>query len=244
MLENNTVDQDEINEVTNEDVDNTTEEVTNEVADSNESSDEASEEKSDGDGVDQKEKAKANTENTKVENDEDDEPKTFKRKTVKDFIIERQQKKIKKLDDRYNSDYLNDNDDDSSDDKDEDKEFITNVVAEKFKPLFEKQIAEEDDIEIKKFISENPDFKNYESKARKYISHPSRRNLPIESIFYEVAGKDLMKLGAERQRQADEEARQTQAGGGSNRGESTERNIWDLTPEEFEAQKNELRKKL
>jgi hypothetical protein len=41
--------------------------------------------------------------------------------------------------------------------------------------------------------------------------------LPVKTIFYEVAGDKLLKIGADRKTKADEEAKGTQTGGGSNR---------------------------
>jgi hypothetical protein len=102
-------------------------------------------------------------------------------------------------------------------------------------------MQEEDDREISDFVAKNPDFKPYIETVRKYSQHDSRKSLPIESIFYEVAGKDLMRIGAQRAKKAGDEAKKTQAGGGS--GVSTEqpKSAWDLTPEEFAAEQDKIR---
>lgn len=182
--------------------------------------------------------AKVNTDNK--EEDDNSEPKVRSRMTAKDFIIQRQQKKIQKLNQVDNNDEYDSDSDVSSDDE----ELITKVVSKKFAPLIERQLADDDDLEVKEFISKNPDFKEFEAKARKYMAHPSRRSLPIESIFYEVAGEKLLKLGAERQKKADLEAKNSQAGGGSNRGGESKKDIWSMSSEEFEREKNNLRRNL
>jgi hypothetical protein len=180
------------------------------------------------------------TMDTQDKGTQDDEPIVRKRMSPKDFIIQRQQKKIEKLKEKQTSEGGNEEDEDEI--APEDETLITKVVAKQLAPILDKQIAEEDEQEVSKFLTENPDFKPYEAKARKYMSHPSRRHLPIETIFYEVAGKDLMKLGAERNRKADEEAKQTQTGGGSSRGGGKAKNAWEMTPEEFEAEKEKTRR--
>jgi len=178
--------------------------------------------------------------------EEDAEPTTRQRMSPKDFIIQRQQKKIEKLKDKSQHSENADNEEKEDEDEiaPEDEALISKVVAKRFAPLLEKTMADEDSKEISDFLSENPEFKPYEAKARKYISHPSRRHLPISSIFYEVAGKDLMKLGAERGRKADEEARQTQTGGGSGRGGNEGKKIWNMSPQEFAAEQEKVRRSM
>lgn len=177
---------------------------------------------------------------TKVPDDSDDdgkEPPTRQGLTPKDFIIQRQQKKIAKMATAPKDD------EDTEDDQiaPEDEDLITKVVAKRFGPILEKTLSAEDDREISAFLTANPDFKPFEVKARRYISHPSRRHLPIESVFYEVAGKKLLQIGAKRQVAADAEAKATATGGGTSRGGKTGKGVWDMTPQEFEAHKQRIR---
>jgi hypothetical protein len=183
------------------------------------------------------------------DDDKDDgkEPDTRKRLSTKDFIIGRQRAKLanKGTDKTKTEGGENGKDGDGDDDDDEvapeDEELINKVVAKNFAPILDKTISAEDDREVSEFLKENPDFKPFEAKARRYIAHPSRRHLPIETIFFEVAGKKLLKIGAERQKKADEEAQKTQTGGGSNRAGEGNKNVWDMTTEEFEAEKMRVR---
>lgn len=169
-----------------------------------------------------------------------DEPKTRKRN--EDFILERKNRKAEKLQKKEASadDEAGDDDEDLADD---DAKIIDKRVLKVLSPFIKKQMQDEDKQEIDTFVSANPDFKPYVAKVQKFAQHPSRKDLPIESIFYEVAGKDLLKLGAERAKKADDEAKETNAGGGSNNGSETTPSVWDLTPEEFAAKQEEIRNK-
>jgi hypothetical protein len=187
--------------------------------------------------------------------DNQGEPEVRQRKTAKDFIIERQQRKIEKLKSKASgndggqggnggeSDEEEEEDDEKGGQKQLVRELIQEEVLPTLTPVLEKHVQAEDDAEVQAFLAENPDFKPYEAQARRFMSHPSRRSLPIKSIFYEVAGDDLMRIGAERARKADEKARETQAGGGSARGEDTPTDVWSLSPEEFAKKREEIRRR-
>lgn len=179
--------------------------------------------------------------------EDNDEPQIQSRKTAKDFIIQRQQKKIEKLEAKDEGKEGSDSEEEDPIDP-EDKKVIERVLREQgatmieeaLEPILSKQVAQEDENELQTFLNDpgNVDFKPYESTVRKYMAHPSRRLLPIKSIFYEVAGDDLIKIGAERERRAREDAAETNAGGGSVRGEDGGKVNWeDLTPEEFRIEK-------
>lgn len=196
---------------------------------------------------DDKGKGKAKAPKTQ-DDDEDDgsEPEQRKRLSAKDFIIQRQQKKLAKKAKapKDNSDVDDDNEGSQDDDEiaPEDEELITKVVAKKFAPIIDKSLAADDEQEIQDFLKTNPDFKPFEAKVRRFMQHPSRRALPIKSIFYEVAGDKLLKIGAERAKQADKKAKDSQTGGGSNRGGEADQNVWDLTPEQFAQKQEKIRR--
>ena len=193
--------------------------------------------------------AKAPNKDTQKDDDEDDgaEPPVKPRLSKQDFIIGRQKAKIAKTA-KADDDKGGDNgkgDDDGKDDDEvapEDEALITKVVSKQFAPIIDKSLKADDDQEVSAFLSENPDFKPFEAKARRYMQHPSRRNLPIKSIFYEVAGDKLLKIGAERQKAADVKAKDSQTGGGSNRAGEGAKNDFDLSKEEFEAKQERIRR--
>ena len=175
----------------------------------------------------------------------DDEPPVRTRKTVKDFIIERKERKIAKLEgEKAGKDGEGAGDDADEDDEIDpaDRKVIAQVVTPMLKPLLEKSLQAEDEAEVSDFLKANPDFKPYEAKARQWMTHPSRRNLPIKSIFYEVAGDDLMKIGAKRAKDAEDEANRSGAGGGNSRGSEGGTSVKDLSKEEFAKKQEDIRR--
>ena len=166
----------------------------------------------------------------------DEEPKTRKRSNI-DFILARKDKKIKKLQKEIDGAEEPDDDDDLIDE--DDARIIDSRISKIMTPLLERQAQNEDAREIAEFVQNNPDFAQYADKVARYSKHPTRREVPIASLFYEVAGEDLLRIGAERARKADDKAKDSGSGGGSGLG-GGEKSVWDLTPEEFEAKQHEV----
>jgi len=171
----------------------------------------------------------------------DEEPKTRKRNV--DFIIERKNKQIEKLKSKGNVANADEDDDDDDDLDISDKAIIDKRVAKVLTPYIQKQMQEEDANEISEFVAKNPDFAPYADRVKKYAQHPTRKDLPIKALFYEVAGDDLLMIGAKRAKELGDEAKESSAGGGSSQGGDGAKSVWDLTPEEFTAQQNAIRNK-
>jgi len=172
----------------------------------------------------------------------DEEPKTRKRNI--DFILERKNEKIKKLEQKANGADAEKEDEEEEDDLDpNDANIIQRHVAKALSPFLAKQMQDEDSQEIGDFIKQNPDFAPYQAKVQKFAQHPSRKDMPIKAIFYEVAGDDLLKLGADRAKKAGIESKKSRAGGGGSSGGGSEKGVWDLSNDEFEAQKESVRNK-
>jgi hypothetical protein len=197
------------------------------------------------------ENAKAPTEGKETQQDDDiddgAEPPVKPRLSKQDFIIGRQKAKLAKTakaDDNKGGD--NDKGDDHAGEDEEvapeDEALITKVVSPMLAPILEKSMKAEDEQEIAEFLKENPDFKPFEAKARRFMQHPSRRQLPIKSIFYEVAGDKLIRIGADRERAANTKAKETQTGGGSNRAAEGAKDDWKLSPEEFAEKQERIRR--
>lgn len=205
------------------------------------SDDEKSDEKED-DEADDKSDDKKEDESKKPTPNADEEPKTRKRNI--DFILERKDKKIAKLEKKASGAGAEKEDEEEEDDLDpNDANIIQRHVAKALSPFLAKQMQDEDNQEIGDFVKQNPDFAPYVAKVQKFAQHPSRKDMPIKAIFYEVAGDDLLKIGAERAKKAGIESKKSQAGGGNSNGGGSEKNVWDLSPEEFEAQKESVRSK-
>lgn len=178
---------------------------------------------------------------TKKPTPQADEPQTRKRTNV-DFILERKNRKIEKL--QGKKDGGADDEEGDEDDVDEaDAKVIDKRVHKILSPFIQKQMQDEDATEIADFVKQNPDFAPYADKVKKFAQHESRKDMPIKSIFYEVAGDDLLKIGAKRAKKAGDEAKETQAGGGSAAGGGSEKSVWELTPEEFAEKQEALRNK-
>ena len=188
--------------------------------------------------ADEDDKAKAEVEPTPPA---DEEPKTRKRNV--DFIIERKNKQIEKLKSKGNVANADEDDDDDDDLDISDKAIIDKRVAKVLTPYIQKQMQEEDANEISEFVAKNPDFAPYADRVKKYAQHPTRKDLPIKALFYEVAGDDLLMIGAKRAKELGDKAKESSAGGGSSQGGDGAKSVWDLTPEEFTAQQNALRNK-
>lgn len=84
---------------------------------------------------------------------------------------------------------------------------------------FDKTIRQQ---ELKTFLSENPEFAGQEKKIETWWNHPSRRQLPLETVALEALGKkELARIYAEQALNNDREARQTRVGGSTVRREGT-----------------------
>lgn len=222
------------------------EEDTEEGTDSDDKNDDDSNDKEeDEDGQDKKDDKKSSKSTSKDENkdeDEDKEPPTRERKSPIDFIKARQEKRAKKAE-QNDSEEGDEDEDDGIDEAD--KKTFGKLLNKALQPLAQKAIQEEDDKEVNAFLKDNPDFKPYESRARKYMAHPSRKDVPIQEIFYGVAGKDLLKIGAKRAKIADDEAKKTRSakGTGSDAGASN-KSVNEMSKAELEAKQDQVRAKL
>ena len=209
-----------------------------------------------GEGADQKDtskgqegqeksaKAPDGKDTSKEGEDDGSEPATRKRLSISDYVAGRKLKKLSKTAkaDEGTADEGTDEDEEDEEVAQKDKDLIAKVVTPMLAPFVDKSLKAEDDQEVAAFLVENPDFKPFEAKARRYMQHPSRRQLPVKSIFYEVAGDKLIKIGADRAKAADEKAKNTQTGGGSNRAGEGAKNDWALPKDEFEAKQERIRR--
>lgn len=126
----------------------------------------------------------------------------------------------------------------------EDKKTIGKVVDEKIHD-FQGKLSEVDKLkdqqEVTEFVGENPEFKPYKGVMLKYLAHPAYRNIPVENIARIVAGDDLQKLGAKKEREAAAKAKSTQDKGTTTRKPQSGRTDWlEASKEDFERKKNEV----
>ncbi len=189
-----------------------------------------------------KEESKEPEDKTKEEKDtsknSEEEPKV--RKSSKDYIIERLQNKLKNKKETEDEDEINPND----------KKLVEDVIDEKIgskieeleKIAIEKEEEKEflqDMKEVDEFVAINEQFKPYRDKILKWWQHPTRKNLPLKAIVYEVAGDDLIALGAERERNAKNEADASATGSDSST-VTVEKKVSQMTDKEFEEYQNKV----
>ena len=194
--------------------------------------------------------AEAKGEEAKDSKTEDEEPAV--RKSKLDYILERKQRKIEKLE-REKAEATGDKN--KSEDEDlspEEESKIAKVIERRYGQQFEKadEIAEENakaavSKEVDEFIEKDPNgkyFKEFKDKITKWALHPSRAKMPITAIAYEIAGPELLKLGAKMAKEADEEALDSKTGGGTARNLDTsgKKDIWGLSSKDFAARQQEV----
>lgn len=89
---------------------------------------------------------------------------------------------------------------------------------------------------IKEFFSdeENKVFLPFKDKIERFSKNPLRQNTPLKAIAWEVAGPHLIKLGAQKQKEADKKAKENGSGGGSQASSTTsKKKVEDMNDKEF-----------
>lgn len=211
--------------------------------DTGDSDDAVSEDGTDDDGEgDSKTKSSDTADDDKAEADEDDgeEPELRKPKqsaSNAEWAAWRAQEKSKKAkDDADKSGDTKGEDVDDEDEDDlspEDRAALDKRIAKHLAP-FQKQAAEQEvEASIATFVKDNPDFAPFAAKAKRFALHPSRENIPIKSIFYEVAGDKLLAIGAKRAKAADIKAKKSQTGGGTATTEKGNKSYKDMSNDDF-----------
>lgn len=219
--------------------DATGDEGTDEDESDDDSDDDAGEgegDESDGsDKGDGKGKKSSSQQKNKQDEDDDEDVPTRKPKTPADFVALRRGKALAKARDdakkgkgQGGDGEGDDGDDDDANDTDP-RSIAKKAVAEALAPFAERLEQEEVDTEIANFVQDNPDFKEFAPKVAKWSQNEAWKGVPIERIFYAVAGKQLLKIGADRTREADKNAKKGRTGG-SNGGEDGKRTNWADAP--------------
>jgi hypothetical protein len=152
---------------------------------------------------------------------EDEEPPV--RRSAKDFIIERQKRKIEKLSKR-------DDDDLFEEEKPDIEAIISKRVEEALEPFKKTLIRSKDEEELNQALTKYPEAKGLEKQVRKYMENPAYSQVPAEFIV-----KGILGMRETKKFEADITAKATRQGGRSVRPkEVKEKTAWDMTDEEFE----------
>lgn len=160
----------------------------------------------------------------------------------KDFIIQRLKEKNAKLANKdKNKD--DDQDDDADDIPEEDERVINRVIQKNFGDVLSKTEEQQDKSELNEFMGANPDFKKFEQKIWRFWQDPSRRHLPVSSIAYEVAGKSLLKIGADRAMKANDKAKENSNAGSSGGGNAGKKPVSEMSVAEFMEYKEQVKRR-
>jgi len=123
----------------------------------------------------------------------------------------------------------------------EDQKTIGKVVDAKMKPVSEalKQLQRvKDEQEVDSFLRAKPEFGKYRDVMIKYVGHPAYANIPVHNIAAIVASKDLQKLGAVKEREAQKKVNETKETGNQVRKQTGGAVDWkSVSRTEFEEQK-------
>jgi len=123
----------------------------------------------------------------------------------------------------------------------EDERAISKVVKKQLAPILEGQKkvqALENETQVSSFIQTKPEYTKYKAVILKYMAHPDYANIPVHNIAAIVAAKELQEIGAQKEREAQKKAKDTQGGGTTIRKLGEGATDWGkASKEEFEAQK-------
>ncbi len=117
----------------------------------------------------------------------------------------------------------------------DDKKVISKIIDEK---VAGRVATIENKIEVDNYISQNPEMSKYRQVMLKYAQHPAYKNIPIRNIAAIVAANDLVRMGAEKEREAQAKAAATKDG--SNSTGMTASNKVDWSTASVEEVENEI----
>jgi len=155
------------------------------------------------------------------------------RKSAKDYIIERKERKIEKLESQKDEE----GDDLGLDEELEEEEItpagkktIEKTVSKMVEPFINQARQQSDEAELAGVLAKYPNLKSLESEIRTWMKHPAYKDASIEVIALGLAAKKGKGSDAEAERQkADEEAAAGNISGSQRRPTTPETPIPDVT---------------
>lgn len=146
------------------------------------------------------------------EEDDDDEPSVRRNLS---HIIARKNRKIEKLESKQRP--AADEEDDDGEDEQKVARRVGDVAQSILGPMARDLDRKQIDIDISTFLADprNAKFRKYEKKARRWAAHPSRSQLPVSSIFKEIAFDDFAAGAEDDSSQKRDRADRTSARGNS-----------------------------
>jgi len=151
---------------------------------------------------------------------EDEEPPV--RKSVKDFIIERKDRKIAKLQ--------------GEDDPEPAQPDIRDVIREELAPITSTFAKSADEQELQAAFTQFPDAKKMEKTIRRYMENDAYARVPVAVIV-----RSLLYGRTAAKKEADTEAKGTRQGGHTRRPtEAKPKTAWDMSQVEFDKEVSKL----
>lgn len=126
----------------------------------------------------------------------------------------------------------------------EDEKKINKLFDKRLSGLTKTQQETQRKLEVDQFLSRNPNgvanVDRYRDKMVQYATHPNYQKLSPQELFNILAGPELMRIGAKKERDAAKRAKDTQVNNNSSRpaGGGGQKKDWsNASKEDFEAQK-------
>jgi hypothetical protein len=127
----------------------------------------------------------------------------------------------------------------------EDEAKISKVVSRYVTPLQQQSIDNQNSIEVDTFIRNSTEKFPFASKYREsiltYMKNPAYARIPAKNIFNIVAAEEMIKFGAEREREASTKAKSTRVTSSSARPISGGQKDWGMASKaDFDAKRAEV----
>ncbi len=106
-------------------------------------------------------------------------------------------------------------DDEKKDDDEivpDDEAIISKVLDKKLSPFTQQLQNQKTEAELAAILAQNPEYKPYEARIRRWVTHPNRaglikQGLPVKTVVIEALSPYLQKIGADKAKKADDKAR-------------------------------------
>jgi len=159
----------------------------------------------------------------KKKDDKEEGEISVTRKSAKEHIIERKEKKIEKLKKKKEGEG---DDDEGEELSPEGKMAVGKEVSKQIQPLLKATRQAADEQELTDVLAKYPEAKEMEKELRKYMNKPALKTASVEFIFWGLAAKKRELEG--KKKKADEEAKTSETGGHETR-KLDEGDIPDIT---------------
>lgn len=125
----------------------------------------------------------------------------------------------------------------------EDAKTIGNVAKKQIEPIKRRLQDQQDRLEVEEYLSSQPDeIKKYKPVILKYMKHPAYQKIPVKNIASMVASEDLMKMGAEKERQTQQKVNESKKNDNPTRQPTGSKQDWKKAPKEaFEQKMREVK---